>query len=279
MLEEGLVMYLKTKQKTYQLNERTHIMGILNVTPDSFSDGGSYMSIERAVNQAIEMERDGADIIDIGGESTRPNHEPVSLTEELNRVIPIIQAVREKVNIPISIDTYKADVAKQAIEAGAEIINDVWGAKKDPEMAHVAAECRVPIILMHNRRDLNYHSLIDDIKKDLQESIELALKAGVAKTNIILDPGIGFAKTVDHNITVMNRLDELTSLDFPFLLGASRKSFIGEVLNVPAPERDHGTGATTCLGITKGIKIARVHQVKQHVELARMMDAMIRGSK
>lgn len=272
-------MYLQTKKKTYQLNERTHIMGILNVTPDSFSDGGNYTSVERAVKQAVEMEESGADIIDIGGESTRPNHEPVSLTEELSRVIPIIQAVKENVNIPISIDTYKADVAREAIEAGAEIINDIWGAKKDPNMARVAAKYRVPIILMHNRGDLNYRSFIDDVKDDLKESIDLALKAGVTKENIILDPGIGFAKTVEHNITVMNRLDELTSLGFPLLLGASRKSFIGEILNVPALERDNGTGATTCLGITKGVKIVRVHHVKQHVELARMMDAMIRGSK
>lgn len=272
-------MFLQTRKKTYQLGERTHVMGILNVTPDSFSDGGNYASVERAVDQAIAMEEAGADIIDIGGESTRPNHDPISLSEELERVIPMIQAVRESVSIPISVDTYKAETARRAIEVGADIINDIWGAKRDPDIAHVAAENHVPIILMHNRLDLNYHSLIDDMKSDLQESIDIVLSAGVKEENIILDPGIGFAKTVDDNITVMNQLEKLTALNYPLLLGASRKSFIGEVLNVPANERDIGTGATTCLGITKGVNVVRVHNVKLHVELARMMDTMIRGER
>src|SRR5690625_4821071 len=193
-------MLLKTRTKTYDLAKRTHIMGILNVTPDSFSDGGKYTTIEKAVQQAIEMEELGADIIDIGGESTRPNHQPVSLQEELDRVLPVIEAVKEHVEIPISIDTYKAEVARQAIEAGADIINVIWGAKKEPEMAEVAATYQVPIILMHNRTNMNYRSLIDDMKADLSESIEIALNAGVPEENIILDPGVGFAKTVDHNL-------------------------------------------------------------------------------
>lgn len=270
-------MNLKMKTKTYQLADRTHIMGILNVTPDSFSDGGNYTSVEKAVAQAVEMERLGADIIDIGGESTRPDHESVALEEELNRVIPIIKAVKEKVNIPISIDTYKAETAKQAIEAGAEIINDIWGAKREPEIAKVAAQYNVPIILMHNRTNKNYTSLIDDMKKDLQESIDIVLKAEVMRENIILDPGIGFAKTMEDNFVVMSRLEEFGKLGYPLLLGTSRKSFIGKVLDVPAEERDIGTGATTCLGITKGVQIVRVHNVQLHMELAKMMDAMLRS--
>lgn len=273
---QGTAMILKTATKTYNLAERTHIMGILNVTPDSFSDGGSYTSLEQAVEQAVEMERQGADIIDIGGESTRPDHESVSLEDELNRVIPIIKAVKSAINIPISIDTYKAETAKQAIQAGASIINDVWGAKREPEIAAVAAAYHTPIILMHNRTNMNYTSLIDDMKKDLRESIDIALRAHVAKENIILDPGIGFAKTMEDNLVVMNNLEQFAVLNYPMLLGTSRKGFIGNILdNIPADERDNGTGATTCLGITKGVQIVRVHNVKLHKELAKMMDTML----
>lgn len=270
-------MVLKTMKKTYNLSDRTHIMGILNITPDSFSDGGSYTSVCNAVKQAEEMQQLGADIIDIGGESTRPNHDPVSLDEELNRVIPVIKAMRESINVPISIDTYKAEVAKQAIEAGAEIINDVWGAKREPEIAKVAADYQVPIILMHNRTNMNYTSLIDDMKKDLAESIDIALQAGVTKEKIILDPGVGFAKTAADNLVVMNNLEQFLTLGYPILLGTSRKTFIGKILDVPADERDIGTGATTCLGIAKGAQIVRVHNVKVNVELAKMMDAMLMG--
>ncbi|MGY0695002.1 dihydropteroate synthase [Virgibacillus sp. FSP13] len=269
-------MILKTNMKTFDLTERTHIMGILNVTPDSFSDGGSYATSDNAVKQAVTMEHQGADMIDIGGESTRPDHQAVSLQEELDRVLPMIQAVKQEVQVPISIDTYKAETARQAIGAGAEIINDIWGAKKDPEIANVAAECNVPIILMHNREDKNYTSLIDDMKRDLQGSIEIAIKAGVAEENIILDPGVGFAKTAADNLAVMNNLEKFSDLGYPVLLGTSRKSFIGKVLDVPAPDRDNGTGATTCLGIVKGAQIIRVHNVIMNVELAKMMDAMLR---
>ncbi|SFB31966.1 dihydropteroate synthase [Lentibacillus halodurans] len=268
-------MPLITDSKTLHLDKRTHVMGILNVTPDSFSDGGHYATVEQAVEQAVFMEQQGADMIDIGGESTRPDHDPISLDEELERVLPIIQAVKEKVNIPISIDTYKAETARQAIKAGAEIINDVWGAKREPEIAHVAAVSNVPIILMHNRTNQNYTSLIADMKQDLQESIDIALKAGVSPANIVLDPGIGFAKTSADNLTVMNHLEQFQDLGYPMLLGTSRKSFIGKILDLPAAERDNGTGATTCLGIAKGVQIVRVHHVKVHTELAQMMDAML----
>ncbi|ASN03716.1 dihydropteroate synthase [Virgibacillus necropolis] len=268
---------LKTRAINYDLSARTHIMGILNVTPDSFSDGGSYTTIEKAVAQAIEMEKQGADIIDIGGESTRPNHKPVSVEEEIKRVVPAIEAVKKAVKIPISIDTFKAETARAAVEAGASIINDVWGAKKEPEIAKVAAEYSVPIVLMHNRPNKNYVSLIDDMKKDLSESIEIALKAGVKKENIILDPGIGFAKTQADNLVAMNHLEVFVEMKYPVLLGTSRKRFIGHILDLPPEERDNGTGATTCLGIQKGVQLVRVHDVKRNVELAKMMDAMVAG--
>ncbi|APC46777.1 dihydropteroate synthase [Virgibacillus halodenitrificans] len=267
-------MILKMKRKELDLSARTHIMGILNVTPDSFSDGGSYDSKEKAIQQAIKMEEDGADIIDIGGESTRPNHQPVSLEDEIDRVIPIIKAIREYTNLPISIDTYKAETAKQAIEAGADIINDIWGAKREPEIARVAAQYNVPIILMHNRNNKNYTDLIHDMKIDLKESIDIALDAGVQEDKIVLDPGVGFAKTAEDNLIVMNQLEQFVRMGYPVLLATSRKRFIGGVLDLPAEERDIGTGATTCLGITKGVQMVRVHNVKVNVELAKMMDAM-----
>ena len=268
-------MMLKTATKTFDLTKRTHIMGILNVTPDSFSDGGNYTTVEQAVKQAILMEQQGADIIDIGGESTRPGHRPIPAKEEIDRVVPIIKAVKKNVSIPISIDTFKAETAKHAVEAGADIINDIWGAKEEPEIARVAADYQVPIILMHNRRDENYKSLIEDMIIDLEESIKIALDAGVKKENIILDPGVGFAKSAEDNLIVMNNLERFVAMGYPLLLATSRKRFIGHVLDLPPLERDNGTGATTCLGIVKGAQMVRVHNVKVNVELAKMMDAML----
>ncbi len=266
---------LRTKEKTYDMKKETLVMGILNATPDSFSDGGQYDEVEAAVQQAIQMQKDGAHIIDIGGESTRPGHEPVTESEELRRVIPIIQALQKEVTIPISIDTYKAEVARQALEAGASIINDVWGAKKDRQMAQVASEYQVPIILMHNREDRNYTNVIEDMKKDLKESVELVKEAGVKEENILLDPGVGFAKTPDQNLFIMNHLSEITSLGYPVLLGTSRKSFIGQALDLPVEERMEGTGATVCYGITQGIKLVRVHDVKSIARMTKMMDKML----
>ncbi len=260
---------------TIDLNERTWIMGILNVTPDSFSDGGNFDSVERAVEHAQEMVQAGADIIDIGGESTRPGADKVTVEEELERVVPIIKAVGEAVDVAISIDTYKAEVAKQAIEAGANIINDIWGGKADPQMAQVAADYQVPIILMHNREDKNYNHLMSDIVRDLRESIALVKDAGVKDENIILDPGIGFAKTYEDNLDVMSNLEVLTAVGYPVLLGTSRKSFIGRVLETETNERMEGTGATTCLGIQKGCQLVRVHDVLENKRMAMMMDAML----
>ncbi|MED4968376.1 dihydropteroate synthase [Parageobacillus toebii] len=257
------------------LRKKTMIMGIVNVTPDSFSDGGRFYDIDRAVEHAKRLVADGADIIDIGGESTRPGAEKVSLEEELRRVIPVVKAVAQEIDVPISIDTYKAEVAKQAIEAGAHIINDVWGAKADAKMAEVAAFYDVPIILMHNRHDLQYRDLISDMISDLMESVAIAKRAGVKDENIILDPGIGFAKTLEHNLEVMRRLDEFAKLGYPLLLGTSRKRFIGHVLDLPVNERVEGTGATVCLGIVKGAHIVRVHDVLPIARMAKMMDAML----
>ncbi|MDE5415965.1 dihydropteroate synthase [Alkalihalobacterium chitinilyticum] len=263
------------KVRASQFLGETTVMGILNATPDSFSDGGQYNEIETAVRHAKEMVSQGAKIIDIGGESTRPGAEKVEQNEELERVIPIISAIAQEVDVPISIDTYKSEVAKQAIEAGASIINDVWGAKADPKMAGVAAAYDVPIILMHNRTNKNYVNLLEDMKRDLQESIDICHEAGVRDDQIILDPGIGFAKTYEHNLEVMRKLDEIVDLGYPVLLGTSRKSFIAKALDLPVDERVEGTGATICLGIAKGCQIVRVHDVLEMSRMAKMMDAML----
>ncbi|MBC6973663.1 dihydropteroate synthase [Bacillus sp. Xin] len=266
---------LRCGEYTLDLNKKTLIMGILNVTPDSFSDGGNFDEVNAAVSHAKEMVENGADIIDIGGESTRPGFAKVSVEEELGRVIPMIQAVSKEVKVPISIDTYKAEVAEQAIEAGAHVINDVWGAKAEPKIAEVAAHYNVPIILMHNRENTNYHNLIADMIADLYESVKIAKDAGVPDENIILDPGIGFAKTPEQNLEVMRNLEQLHVLGYPVLLATSRKSFIGHVLDLPVEERVEGTGASICLGIEKGCEMIRVHDVKEMARMAKMMDAMI----
>ncbi len=268
-------MIIRTTAKDLNLTQRTHIMGILNVTPDSFSDGGSYTTIDKAVRQAVQMAGDGADIIDVGGESTRPGHVPISGEEEISRIVPVIKAIKEKINILISVDTFKSGTAEAAIEAGADMINDIWGAKKDPEIAEIAAKRHVPIILMHNRNNEDYEDLIEDMIKDLEESIKIAHDAGVPDEDIILDPGIGFAKSRKDDLEVMRHLEKLTTLKYPLLLAASRKRMIGSVLGTPPAERDLGTGATTCLGIAKGVHIVRVHDVKLNAELAKMTDAML----
>lgn len=260
---------------TLDLTKKTIVMGILNATPDSFSDGGKYANVERAVQHAKEMVANGADIIDIGGESTRPGFAAVSLEEELERVIPVIEAIASRVQVPISIDTYKAEVARQSLAAGAHIINDIWGAKADGQMGAVAAEYNAPIILMHNRHDRNYKSFIRDVINDLYESIAIVKKAGVKDENIILDPGIGFAKDYQENIMMMQNLDKLVMLGYPVLLGTSKKSMIGQALNLPVEERMEGTGATVCYGIQKGCQIIRIHDVKEMSRMAKMMDALV----
>ncbi|MFE8704060.1 dihydropteroate synthase [Cytobacillus sp. FJAT-54145] len=255
--------------------KKTLVMGILNTTPDSFSDGGKYAQVEKAVEHAVRLVEEGADIIDVGGESTRPGADAVSLEEELTRVVPIIEAISKRVHVPISIDTYKAEVAKQALEAGAHIINDVWGAKADPDMAIVAAKYDVPIILMHNRHNRDYKVFFRDVLNDLFESINLVKNAGLKDERIILDPGIGFAKGLSGNLEMMRELDKLVAVGYPVLLGTSRKSMIGTVLDLPVEERLEGTGATVCYGIQKGCQIVRVHDVKEMSRMAKMMDALM----
>ncbi|MFD3158299.1 dihydropteroate synthase [Haloimpatiens sp. FM7330] len=267
---------MKIGKKDFKIGKRTFIMGILNVTPDSFSDGGKFNSIDMAIEHAREMIEQGADIIDVGGESTRPNHTPVGEEEEIERVIPIIEALRKEFDIPISIDTYKGKVAERAIQAGANLINDVWGFKKDPYIKEVAAKYDVPCCLMHNRNNTEYKDIINDMIDDLKESIDIALEAGVKKENIILDPGIGFAKTLEQNLIVMNNLEKFKVLGYPVLLGTSRKSMIGNTLNLPVDERVEGTLATTAIGIVKGCEFIRVHDVKENKRVSDMTDAIVR---
>lgn len=274
-------MNLRHYTKTFEVNgtvfdfhKETIIMGILNVTPDSFSDGGKYDAVEAAVTHAKKMVADGAKIIDVGGESTRPGHAAVSLEEELSRVIPVIQALSRELDVAISIDTYKAKVAEAAIQAGAHIINDVWGAKREPAIAEVAARLGVPIILMHNRDNKDYSDFWLDVRKDLEESVQTAKNAGVPSYHIWLDPGIGFAKTTQQNILMMQHLQDVVDMGYPVLLGTSRKSTIGKVLNLPVNERLEGTAATVSFGIMHGCHMMRVHDVKEIVRTVRMMDVL-----
>ena len=268
---------MRIGNKEYKLGERTYIMGILNVTPDSFSDGGKFNEMEAAVSQAKKLVEAGADIIDVGGESTRPGAEYVTEEEEIKRVVPIIKAIKKELDVTISIDTYKSKTAEEAIKAGADIINDIWGAKYDKNIAKVAAKYNVPIILMHNREDKPYSNLMEDIINDLQESIDVALEAGVKKENIILDPGIGFAKTYEENLMVMNKCEVIRDMGYPVLLGTSRKSMIGLTLNLPVNERVEGTIATTVMGIMKGMEFIRVHDVLENKRAAIMTDIILKA--
>lgn len=268
---------MKIGTKEFNLGERTYVMGILNVTPDSFSDGGKFNELDAAVIRAGKLIEDGADIIDIGGESTRPNYEVVSVEDEIERVVPVIKAIKAKYDIPISIDTYKAQTAEAAILAGADMINDIWGFKKDKDMAKVAAKYDVPCILMHNRDNTDYDNLMQDVISDLTECISIALENGVDRDKIILDPGIGFGKTLEQNLSVMNHLEDLKKFDLPILLGTSRKSMIGLTLDLPVDERVEGTIATTVLGIVKGCEFIRVHDVKENKRACVMTDAMLKA--
>ncbi|MGG0251530.1 dihydropteroate synthase [Peribacillus frigoritolerans] len=256
-------------------SNKTLIMGILNVTPDSFSDGGKYNRIDAALKHAERMVNDGADILDVGGESTRPNYERISEEEEIERIAPIIEAISRNIEVPISVDTYKSRVAEAAVKAGAHILNDIWGGKADSLMPKVAAEYKVPIILMHNRGNMEYGHFVRDVLQDLFESIILVKDAGVKDENIILDPGIGFAKDLKLNLEMMRNLDKLVSLGYPVLLATSRKSMIGHVLDLPPSERMEGTAATICHGIQQGCQMVRVHDVKEMARTAKMMDALL----
>ena len=257
--------------------QRTYVMGIINLTPDSFSGDGLRGDVSAAVVLAQQMEAEGADIIDVGAESTRPGGASVSAHEELRRLLPGLEAVCSAVDVPVSVDTYKAVVAERALQAGASVINDVWGLRSDERMARVAADAGVPVILMHNQDEASYGDLVPDIIAGIARSTSIARSAGVRADNIIIDPGIGFGKTADHNLELLRRLPELKTAGFPMLVGVSRKSTIGHILNLPEQERLEGTAAAVSMSIAGGADIVRVHDVKQMVRVARMTDAIVRG--
>ena len=256
---------------------RTYVMGIINVSPDSFSGDGFDSDIAGVIKQGLTFQAEGADILDLGAQSTRPGHLEITEKAELDRLIPALDALTNKLDIPISVDTYKPEVAKAALESGASIINDIWGLKHDPNIAQIAAEHEVPIILMHNQSTTDYNDLIANILESLNHSIELALQSGVSKANIIIDPGIGFGKTPDQNLEIIKRLNEFSTLGVPILIGTSRKSTIGHILDTPPNERLEGTASTIALSIAAGVDIIRVHDVREMVRVSRMTDAIIRG--
>lgn len=258
---------------------RTYIMGILNVTPDSFSDGGKYSYIDEAIRHAIAMQQDGADIIDVGGESTRPGYTPVSDEEEINRVCPVIERLKRELDIPVSLDTYKSKVASAGIKAGADFINDIWGLRFDSDMAKVISEANIPCCLMHNRNNATIKDFWQEYMEELRASLKIALSAGISRDKIVLDPGVGFGKTYEENLIVINRLDELNALGYPILLGTSRKSVVGITLDVPVDERLEGTLATSVIGVTKGCRFIRVHDVKENVRAVKMTEAIINAGQ
>ena len=262
---------------TFEWGSRTYVMGIVNVTPDSFSGDGLAHDADAALEQALRFQAEGADIIDVGGESTRPGHTPVDADEEIRRVAPVIRLLASRLHVPVSVDTYKHDVAREAVAAGASMINDVWGLKRDPALADFAAREGVPIVLMHNQAGSAYADLLPDVIASLRASMDAALGAGVSPDNIILDPGVGFGKTAEHNLELLRRLSELTALGRPLLVGTSRKSTIGLVLDLPVEERLEGTAATVALAIENGADVVRVHDVKAMTRVARMSDAVVRG--
>lgn len=260
----------------FRWGERTYIMGICNLSPDSFSGDGLGGDIEATIAQAKRFVAEGADIIDIGGESTRPGAEPVSVDEELRRVIPTIERLARELSVPLSIDTYKSVVARRAIKAGARMINDVWGMERDPKLAEVAADADVPIILVSNQRDTTCRDIIAEVISSLERSFDLATQAGIAWENIIIDPGIGFGKSLEQNLEIVHRLAEFKCLGRPILLGTSRKSMVGMVLDLPPDQRLEGTAATVAIGIANGSDIVRVHDVQQMRRVCQMSDAIIR---
>jgi len=263
---------------SFRWGERTYVMGIVNVSPDSFS-GDGLSTVELAVAQGKRFAENGVDIIDVGGESTRPNSNPISIDEELRRVIPVLEKLAAEVNVPLSVDTYKYEVARRALDAGAQMLNDIWGLKAEPKLAALAAERNAPIILMSNQRDKQQRHIVPAVLSDLKRAIDLALDTGVKWDNIILDPGIGFGKTLEQNLELVRRLDELKALGRPILLGTSRKSMIGLVLDLPLDQRVEGTAASVAIGIAKGADIIRVHDVHQMMRVCRMSDAIVRGKR
>ena len=289
---------MKIGNREFQTKGHTYVMGILNVTPDSFSDGGKWNDRDRALRHVEEMLEEGADIIDIGGESTRPGYTLLPEHEEIERVVPVIEAVKAAFDVPVSLDTYKARVASAGIAAGADLINDVWGLKYDSwsrngadapgngasgqggsAMAQVIAESGLPCCLMHNRRDTDYRDFVHDVIGDLEGTLRLAEQAGIGRERIILDPGVGFAKSYEQNLEIMNSLEKLHMFGYPLMLGASRKSVIGNTLDLPVDERLEGTIATSVIGVMKGCSFIRVHDVKENIRAIRMTEAIRNAGK
>ncbi len=268
---------MKIGNKDFDLKNEVYIMGILNVTPDSFSDGGMWNCIDKALFHVEKMVEEGATIVDVGGESTKPGYVTVSEIEESERVVPVIEAIKQRLDVAISIDTYKSKVALNAINAGADMVNDIWGLKADEAMSHVIADRQVPCCLMHNRNieDNPYKEYLSDVLADLEETVDIALNAGIKKDCIILDPGIGFGKSLEQNLQLMNNCQILSKLECPILLGTSRKSMIGMTLDLPVNERVEGTIATTVMGVMKGCSIIRVHDVKENYRAAMMTKAIL----
>ena len=261
---------MKIRNREFDVANRTYIMGILNVTPDSFSDGGKWNSMDNALRHAEAMIAEGADILDVGGESTRPGHTPVSAEEEAARVLPVIEALNSHFDVPISVDTFKASVAEVSLQAGADLVNDVWGLKYDPEMAPVIARYQAPCCLMHNKDNTEYNNFLVDMLAETQECVNIARRAGISDEKIILDPGIGFGKTYEMNLEAMNHLEL-----FQHQIGSSRKSMIGLALDLPVDQRVEGTIATSVIGVMKGCAFVRVHDVKENKRAVQMTEAIL----
>lgn len=262
-------------KKEFDTKHHCYIMGILNVTPDSFSDGGKFNNLDAALYHTEEMLRDGADILDVGGESTRPGHQVITDEEEISRVVPVIEAVKRRFDIPVSVDTYKGAVAEAALQAGADLVNDIWGFKHDRRVAELTAKYGAACCLMHNRRQPVYSDFQKELLEDMAQCVQLAREAGVADDQIILDPGVGFGKTYEMNLEITNHVDILHRLGFPILLGTSRKSMIGLTLNLPTDQRVEGTLATTVIGVMKGCAFVRVHDIKENKRIIQMTEAIL----
>lgn len=270
---------MKIGNKLFDLENECYIMGILNFTPDSFSDGGQWNDMEKAIRHVGDMIAEGAAIIDIGGESTRPGHQQITVQEEIDRVVPVIERVKKEFDIPVSIDSYKSEVVEAALQAGADLVNDIWGFKYDKRVAELTAKYNVPCCLMHNRDNTEYNDLLTDFCDDLRECVAIGKAAGVKDEQIILDPGIGFGKNYEQNLIVMNHMECMKELGYPILLGTSRKSMIGLTLDLPADQRVEGTLVTTVMGVQKGASFIRVHDVKENMRAIRMTQAILREGR
>lgn len=266
---------MKIGNRDFDTQHKTYIMGILNVTPDSFSDGGKFNNLDAALHHAEEMIQDGAHIIDVGGESTRPGHTVITDEEEISRVVPVIEAVKSRFDIPVSIDTYKGSVAEAALKAGADLVNDIWGFKHDRRVAELTAQYGAACCLMHNRQEAIYEDFLTDVVKDMEECVRIAREAGVPDEKIILDPGVGFGKNYEMNLEIIHHVDVLHKLGFPVLLGTSRKSVIGLTLDLPADQRMEGTVATSVMGVMKGCAFVRVHDIRENSRAIQMTEAIL----